>query len=143
MPLVRELTAWNVLTLVAVTDDDQPCGHIMFSPCSLAGRPEKLALLGPLAVTPARQRQGLGRALVGEGLRHLNARGLAKVLVLGDPAYYGRLGFAMETGIAAPYTLPDDWATAWQSMALTGAGQMLRGALEVLPPWQKPSLWTG
>jgi hypothetical protein len=43
---------------------------------------------------------------------------VGKVLVLGDPAYYGRFGFAKETAIQPPYPLPEAWDGAWQSLVL-------------------------
>jgi putative acetyltransferase len=50
--------------------------------------------LGPIAVAPRHQGQGVGSALVQQGLELLRARGAAGCLVLGEPAYYGRFGFA-------------------------------------------------
>jgi predicted N-acetyltransferase YhbS len=50
-------------------------------------------LLGPLAVMPAAQKRGIGRALMEAALAEAAARGHAAVLLVGDPAYYGRFGF--------------------------------------------------
>lgn len=141
MPLVEELMAWNVLALVAVDDQGEIVGHVLFSPGSVGSGGDKVALLGPLAVAPARQRRGVGRALIGEGLARLAGGAVAKVLVLGDPAYYGRSGFVAERGISPPYPLPEEWQTAWQSRALSAAGNALSGPLRTLPPWRKKALW--
>lgn len=56
--------------------------------------------LAPLAVIPSRQRDGIGSALVGAGLAELRARGESLVFVLGDPAYYRKFGFSLETAQA-------------------------------------------
>ena len=63
LPLVRELMAdpERVLSLVA-TARGAAAAHIAFTACGIDGRPDKVALLGPLAVAPDRQRQGVGRA---------------------------------------------------------------------------------
>lgn len=142
LPVVRELLGEQsiVLSLVAVADDAL-AGHAIFTTCSIAGSPEKVALLGPLAVDPARQRQGVGSAIVGAGLRQLEVAGMSRVYVLGDPAYYGRFGFAPENDVTPPYPLPEDWRGAWQSLSLRGGGRPLRGALSVPRPWRRRALW--
>ena len=61
----------------------------------------KAIALAPLAVDPARQRRGIGLALVHEGLAQLRARGESIVFVLGDPVYYRRFGFS--PGAASGY----------------------------------------
>ena len=99
------------------------------------------ALLGPLAVLPERQRQGLGSALVRAGLDALRDRGTRRVLVLGDPAYYARFGFAPERGTAAPYDLPEAWRDAWQSLALSDESAPKAKRLAVPAPWRDPALW--
>ena len=49
--------------------------------------------LGPLAVAPTRQRQGVGAQLVEETLKICRENDARLVAVLGDPAYYSRFGF--------------------------------------------------
>ncbi|HSV04000.1 MAG TPA: N-acetyltransferase [Phenylobacterium sp.] len=71
-------------------------GHIMFSRL-WADRDELYAALAPLAVRPEHQRKGLGAALVRAGLERAPQFGAFGVLVLGDPAYYGRFGFTAAT----------------------------------------------
>ena len=95
LPLLRDLLhdAANVISLVA-TVAAEPAGHVIFTRCGVIGDGVNVALLGPLAVAPAQQRQGIGSALVRAGLGRLEDEDVAIVCVLGDPAYYGRLGFA-------------------------------------------------
>lgn len=50
-------------------------------------------LLGPLAVEPEEAGRGHGRRLVGEALEAARGAGLSLVLLVGDMAYYGKLGF--------------------------------------------------
>ncbi|WP_414898993.1 GNAT family N-acetyltransferase [Rhodovulum sp. YEN HP10] len=49
-------------------------------------------LIGPLAVRPPRQGQGIGSALMAEAIIRLRATCKGAALV-GDPGYYGRFGF--------------------------------------------------
>ena len=142
LPLTRELLqeASLVLSLVGTIGTDL-AGHVVFTTCGVAGSGEKVALLGPLAVGRPWQRQGNGGAIVSAGLQRLESAGATRVFVLGDPAYYGRLGFVPEAGVVPPYPLPAEWNGAWQSISLRGAGPSLRGRLSVPHPWRQPALW--
>ena len=142
LPLVRRLLAetQSVLSLTA-TADGVLAGHAIFTTCGVSGATGKVALLGPLAVASNRQRQGIGGALVREGLQRSENAGMRRVFVLGDPAYYGRFGFAPDEGVAPPYALPDEWRGAWQSVGLPGNAQPLRGELSVPSPWRHRALW--
>jgi len=139
--LVRELLDPGVRALsLAAFRDGGLVGHVAFTTCGIEGCDDPVALLGPLAVVPALQRRGIGRALVQAGLARLSAAAIARVCVLGDPGYYGRLGFAPERGIRTPYPLPAEWDGAWQSRP-TGADLPCRGLLMVPAPWRRPALW--
>ena len=73
--------------------------------------------LGPVAVTPRRQRSGLGTSVVRDALRRATEARERMVLVLGEPAYYQRFGFVP----AAPYGVTSEWSSAgdaWQLLAL-------------------------
>ena len=143
LPLVRTLVqdTPDVLSLVAITEFAL-VGHIVFTPCGVAGGSDTVALLGPLAVATARQKRGIGSALVRAGLHRLRSSGYGHVLVLGDPAYYGRFGFAAERSIVPPFPLPEEWRDAWQSIALRSTASRLRGTLSVAPAWNEPTLWS-
>lgn len=100
-------------------------GHIMFSPVSLSGHPDlKIMGLGPMAVAPKHQREGIGSALVKAGLEHCKLLNFIAVVVLGHPEYYPRFGFAPSTrfGIASEYEVPEEvfMALELQPMALKG-----------------------
>jgi putative acetyltransferase len=68
------------------------------------------AALGPMAVLPAHQRQGIGRTLVETGTRKLQTAGCPFIVVVGHAAYYSRFGFtpARAHGIISEWDLPDD-----------------------------------
>ena len=131
----------NAVLSLGITRDDMIVGHIILTQCRLSGEPElSVGLLGPLAVDPDHQRQGLGSALIEDGLVALQARGAAAVCVLGDPAYYSRSGFSVERDIATPHPIPDQWREAWQSIWFK-PDDCRAGTLIVPVPWDKPSLW--
>lgn len=142
LPVVRELLkeAPTVLSLVGIADKVL-AGHVIFTPCSISGRDDKVALLAPLAVAPTWQRQGVGSAIVNTGLRRLENAGVTHVFVLGDPAYYGRFGFAPDDNVAPPYPLPEEWRSAWQSLTLRDDKPPLSGKLCVPQPWRQQALW--
>lgn len=141
-PVVRALLEDGAATisLVAVAADAL-AGHVIFTSCSIDDGECNAALLAPLAVDPSVQRQGVGGALVRHGLKMLEERSVADVFVLGDPAYYGRFGFAPETAVAPPYPMPAEWLDAWQSIRPDNASATQRGKLAVPPPWRDPALW--
>lgn len=140
LALVRALTheTPGVTSLVAFGASDL-IAHAIFTPCRVDGARAALALLGPVAVTPAWQRQGVGRALIRDGLARLRAAGVARVCVLGDPAYYRALGFGPERSVDPPFPLPAGWEDAWQSLPLNQSA--VAGRLQVPPAWQDPALW--
>lgn len=59
-------------------------------------------LLGPVAVHPTRQGEGLGGALIRDSLFHAERSGWERVLLVGDAPYYRRFGFELLTGVAMP-----------------------------------------
>ena len=142
LPLVRELADAPDMTVTLVgTVDSEISAHAVFTLCGVEGNEINAALLGPLAVEPEWQRQGIGSALVRDGLERLRAEDVSLVCVLGDPAYYGRLGFTTERRVDAPYALPVQWTDAWQSQYLDDAPQC-SGKLIVPQQGRKPELWS-
>tara|TARA_R110002110_G_scaffold9559_5_gene47029 strand:+ start:130 stop:672 length:543 start_codon:yes stop_codon:yes gene_type:complete len=87
------------LSLIAI-DGEVLIGHVAFSPARLP-IPGKWFALGPISVAPARQRTGIGTALIETGLAELRGMGAAGCVLIGDPAYYARFGFRSDPGLAA------------------------------------------
>ena len=92
--IVERLRRAKALTvsLVAV-EGSEIVGHAAFSPVTIEGGDSGWFGLGPVAVDPRRQGQGIGTHLINRGLERLRERGAAGCVVLGEPAYYGRFGF--------------------------------------------------
>jgi putative acetyltransferase len=78
--------------------------------------------LAPVAVRPSFQKQGVGATLIREGLDRAKDEGWMCVFVLGDPAYYGRFGFRVESaiGYSSPYSGPHFMALPFSEVPKTG-----------------------
>ena len=100
--IVAALRRADVLAISLVTERGGiVVGHVAFSPVTISDGTMGWLGLGPVAVAPARQRRGIGVALIREGLALLRERGGKGCVVLGDPAYYRRSGFASGTPLTA------------------------------------------
>lgn len=111
--IVRDLRVAGglILSLVAVdVVSGEIVGHAGFSPVE-TGMPGRWLGLGPLSVKPSEQRGGIGSALVRTGLSQLAGIGAAGVVLVGDPAYYGRFGFAAQPGLSCE-GVPDPYVQA-------------------------------
>ena len=102
-------------------------GHIAFSRARLdSGHP--VLALAPMGVLPEHQRQGVGSALVSEGLRRAAETEFPLVVVVGHPEYYPRFGFepADALGVVAPFAVP---AAAWMVHRLPAYRPDARGTV--------------
>jgi putative acetyltransferase len=95
------------LSLVA-TVNGAVVGHILYSP-AVIGTVEGAAL-GPMAVLPEHQRQGIGSQLVATGNQWLQIAGCPFVIVVGHPGFYPRFGFtpAHILGITCQWIVPNE-----------------------------------
>jgi len=86
------------ISLVAV-EGAEIVGHVAFSPVSIEGVDKGWFGLGPVSVRPDMQQNGIGTALIEEGLQRLLAMSAKGCVVLGDPSYYSRFGFEADSGL--------------------------------------------
>jgi len=119
--LLDDETAKPLLSLVA-EKDGKPVGHILFTVAQLQPEDQEVSIriLAPLAVANDFQGQGIGAALIKEGLKELAVSGVDLVFVLGHPGYYPKFGFqtAGLLGFQAPYPIPSEHADAWMVQEL-------------------------
>ncbi|MGR3290599.1 MAG: GNAT family N-acetyltransferase [Paracoccaceae bacterium] len=87
------------LCLVARDDDNILAAAVRFWPVRVGGI--AALLLGPIAVHPTRQGEGLGALLIGDSLDRA-ARDWARVILIGDAPYYRRFGFSQLVGVTMP-----------------------------------------
>ena len=73
---------------------------IRYWPIKVGGR--RALLLGPVAVHPTRQGEGLGALLIQESLAEARRLGWERVVLVGDEPYYHRFGFAKLHGVEMP-----------------------------------------
>ncbi len=100
VPPVAELclTLWDETEALA--------GVIRYWPVRVGGQPA--LLLGPVAIHPTRQGEGLAGLLIRESLKRARALGWQRVLLVGDGPYYGRFGFSrLDAVVMPPPTNPD------------------------------------
>lgn len=97
MPIIEHLS-------FAAAENGCVIGSIQCWPVAVAGAP--LILVGPVAVAPDRQGQGIGHRLMHAALGALQP-GDAPMVMIGDPEYYGRFGF--DAGGTTGWTLPGPW----------------------------------
>ena len=93
------------ISLVAVLDEDI-VGHVAASPVTISSGAQGWFGIGPISVWPDRQGQGIGSALMQAALAELQQLGAMGCVVLGDPGYYSRFGFAVHAGLELPGVPP-------------------------------------
>lgn len=94
--LIQKLeAAENVVLQMVAEMDGQIVGHILFYPIGVFGKLGAVGL-GPMSVDPWVQKEGIGKALVAEGMAQMRAMGVPIVFVLGHDWFYPKLGFSVE-----------------------------------------------
>lgn len=87
-------------------EDGVLAAAIRYWPVRVGGR--DVLLLGPVAVHPTRQGEGLGGLLIHETLAEARRLGWSRVMLVGDAPYYSRFGFRKLEGVfMPPPTNPD------------------------------------
>lgn len=92
--IVNGLRDAGMLSLSLVAEiDGEIVGHVAFSPISINGEDKDWYGLGPISVSPTLQKQGIGSALIKEGLAKIREMGAKGCVLEGSPKYYQRFGF--------------------------------------------------
>ena len=140
--LVRVRARPPVLSWVAEFEGEV-LGHIVFSPVFCDALETWTGyILSPLGVREGRQGAGVGSSLVRYGLDQLTQMGADAVFVYGDPNYYERFGFSVQTAesFLPPYSL--EHPTGWQATSLNDR-EAFPGptTLSCVPPLMNAALW--
>ena len=88
------------LCLVARDGDGILAGAIRVWPVRAGGH--RALLVGPVAVHPTRQGEGLGGYLIREAVARAGQAGWPRALLVGDAPYYGRFGFRRLDDVRMP-----------------------------------------
>ena len=98
--IIAALRAAKALTVSLVAElDGRVVGHVAFSPVTISDGTQNWYGLGPLSVLPEYQRQGIGKALIREGLSRLKDLNVQGCCLVGHPEYYKRFGFKNIPGL--------------------------------------------
>ena len=97
VPPVRELC---LLLRSGEAQGDALVAAIRYWPVRVGDLP--VLLLGPVAVHPTAQGEGLGGFLMRESLSRAAAMGWERVMLVGDAPYYGRFGFSKRDHVEMP-----------------------------------------
>lgn len=133
---IREGTDWLPgLSFAALDDEEYLVGTIQLWPIALtdpAGTAHPLIMVGPVAVLPALQGEGYGKALIAAALGALDPAARLPQVLIGDAPYYERFGF---------HEAPRGWQCPgpWDPARLLVRGDE-NGALPaqgMLGPWRR------
>ncbi len=98
--IIAALRAAKSLTVSLVAEvDGRVVGHIAFSPVTISDGTRNWYGLGPVSVLPEYQRQGIGKALIEEGVSRLKSLNVRGVCLVGHPDYYRKFGFKNVQGL--------------------------------------------
>lgn len=106
--IVARLRAAGALSLSLVCEEGGSLlGHLALSPVRIGGQEGGWFGLGPISVLPDYQGQGIGSALMRAALEWLRDRQAGGCVLLGEPAVYGRFGFAARQELVLPDVPPE------------------------------------
>jgi putative acetyltransferase len=98
--IVEALRAAKALTVSLIAElDGRVRGHIAFSPITISDGTRNWFGLGPVSVLPEYQWQGIGKALIQEGLSRLKDMNAQGCCLVGHPDYYRKFGFKNIPGL--------------------------------------------
>ncbi|MCV6588459.1 MAG: N-acetyltransferase [Marinobacterium sp.] len=101
--IIRALRSSDQLTLSLVAEQaGEVIGHIAVSPIILSDGSSGWFGIGPLAVKPEHQQQGIGSKLIEAAISTLTQQQAAGLVLVGDPAYYNRFGFYASSQLLYP-----------------------------------------
>lgn len=107
--------------------DGAVAGHLIAMPGRLDRRDSTVAGVAPVCVAPAHQRRGIGSTLMWELVHRATDRGWPLLVLLGDPAYYGRFGFEPAGQLGLIYAPAGPGSPHFQARRLDSYDASLRG----------------
>ena len=109
---VRQSSGFLPELSLVVECEGQIIGHVLFSELTIEGenRAWTVLALGPIAVRPEFQKQGIGGKMIQAGFERATTLGYGVVVLIGHPTYYPRFGFVPESqfGLKCAIPVPDD-----------------------------------
>lgn len=122
------------LCLAARDDYDVLAGAIRYWPIRIGEGGPVALLLGPVAVHPTRQGEGLGALLIGESLERARDLGWTRAVLVGDEPYYRRFGFTRAVASGLDYPPPTNPDRLLARELVPGAFDGVRGMVSRWTP---------
>lgn len=139
--LLEETPAQDLFSFSAL-QSGQPIASIFFSRLRFHREERLVFLLGPVAVSPNHQRQGVGQRLISHGLRVLAENGVEMAVTYGDPDYYGKTGFHPLDPKTVPPPLPLSMPHGWLGQSLVGETiTPINGPSYCVRAFNNPAFW--
>lgn len=120
------------MALVA-EENNKLIGHIMLTKNYINdnGCKKEAFLLAPISVVLKHRNQGVGSQLVNASFELAKSMGYNSVVLVGDPAYYGRFGFrkSVDFGIRQLQDIPEEYVLACE--LIPGALHGISGTIDL------------
>jgi predicted N-acetyltransferase YhbS len=123
------------LCLIARDEYDSIAGAIRYWPILIGEASVPALLLGPVAVHPTRQGEGIGALLVAESLERARELGWTRVVLVGDEPYYQRFGFTRDAARGLAFPPPTNPDRLLARALDEGAFEGVEG---LVGPWREP-----
>ena len=130
--LRRGVAPVAALSRIARDDYDTLIAAIRYWPVAIGPARRPALLLGPVAVHPTRQGEGLGALLIGDTLDRARTLGWRRVVLVGDAPYYGRFGFTREAALGLDFPAPVNPERCLARALVPGA---MTGVAGAVLPW--------
>jgi len=132
-------TPENVIAAFTAHEGDLCVGAVIFTRLYFPQTSRIVFLLSPMAVLPNHQGQGVGQGLIAYALSQLVGD---IVVTYGDPAFYGKTGFAAIDPVVLPAPYPLSQPQGWIAQSLTKAPILpLEGPATCAPALRNPAYW--
>ena len=115
------------LSAIVRDEYDSVVGAIRYWPVRLGEAGDPALLLGPIAIHPTRQGEGLGALLIMASLERARLMGWRRVVLIGDEPYYRRFGFSREMARALDFPKPVNLKRLLAKELVEGAMQAVSG----------------
>jgi putative acetyltransferase len=123
--IVAALRRAKALSISLVAElNSEIVGHVAVSPVKISDGSKNWLGLGPISVLPKYQQQGIGSLLMTAALKELKNIGASGCVLLGDPEFYKRFGFAPEAAMILADVPPEYF------QALLIKGKLPKGIVE-------------
>ncbi len=132
--IVKALRGAGKLAVSLVAEDaGAVIGHVALSPVVISDGSQGWYGLGPISVLPDRQRQEIGSRLMLAALDALREIGAVGCALVGDPHFYARFGFRLESALILPEVPPEYF------QAILLRGPMPAGTVAFDPAFSAPA----